>query len=122
MLCLHLRRPAEFEQQQQQQEAPGGDVSQQLEGECWPACASRPLGPAPAPAAACPASTSLTRDHPPPPGAPPVWLAGLELGKGGESRAKGSGSDSDDSLPPIQRINNRRVIEYEVSESESDEE
>lgn len=27
---------------------------------------------------------------------------------------------SDDSLPPIQQINNRRVIEYEVSDSDSD--
>ncbi|GAB4820131.1 hypothetical protein N2152v2_007177 [Parachlorella kessleri] len=33
-----------------------------------------------------------------------------------------SGSDSDADLPPIQRIQNRRVVEYEVSESDSEEE
>ena len=33
-----------------------------------------------------------------------------------------SGSDSDSDLPPIQRIQNRRVVEYEVSQSDSEEE
>lgn len=53
------------------------------------------------------------------------WSAGLHLEEGegaGASGGEESGSDSEDDLPPIQRINNRRVIEYEVSESESEEE
>lgn len=40
----------------------------------------------------------------------------------GEEGSGGYYSSSDDDLPPIPKFNNRKVIEYEVSDSDSDEE
>ena len=54
------------------------------------------------------------------PGAPPLPAGGAE-GSASAAVAGGSGSsDEDDGLPPLERINNRKVIEYEVSDTDSD--
>jgi hypothetical protein len=47
--------------------------------------------------------------------------AGGAEGSASAAVAGGSGSsDEDDGLPPLERINNRKVIEYEVSDTDSD--
>ncbi|KAI3430572.1 hypothetical protein D9Q98_005165 [Chlorella vulgaris] len=53
--------------------------------------------------------------------------AAEEPGEGGATsplhaagEGSGSGSSSEDDLPPIPRFHNRKIIEYEISESESD--
>ncbi len=52
-------------------------------------------------------------------------LAELDLedrGGAASEQEEQAGSESDDDLPPIQRIQNRRVVEYEISESDSEDE
>lgn len=48
--------------------------------------------------------------------------AGEAAGASGSEQGGGYYSSSDDDLPPIPKFNNRKVIEYEVSDSDSDDE
>ena len=68
-------------------------------------------------------SADISREQPSDAGADPLPKAQLLSFENGDKIDESSEeSSSDDDLPPIVRIQNRRVIQYEISESESDDE